>query len=79
MPAAASPTSQEPIKRIAETVGFGNEERMRRSFQRQLGVSPLGYRSRSRVDTGDEEGPVAGQTGYRHEERVAIGLDRLAQ
>lgn len=72
-------TSQEPIKRIAETVGFGNEERMRRSFQRQLGVSPLGYRSRSRVDTGDEEGPVAGQTGYRHEERVAIGLDRLAQ
>ena len=33
-------TSAEPIKRIAETTGFGNEERMRRSFQRQLGTSP---------------------------------------
>ncbi|MGE8392818.1 helix-turn-helix domain-containing protein [Pseudomonas sp. BIGb0427] len=42
-------TSQEPIKRIAETTGFGNEERMRRSFQRQLGTSPLGYRSQSRL------------------------------
>lgn len=42
-------TSQEPIKRIAESTGFGNEERMRRSFQRQLGLSPLVYRSRSRV------------------------------
>ncbi|WP_175650732.1 GlxA family transcriptional regulator [Pseudomonas sp. Marseille-P9899] len=72
-------TSKEPIKRIAETVGFGNEERMRRSFQRQLGVSPLGYRSRSRVEGGGEENPVAGQTGYRYEERVSIALDHLAQ
>jgi len=70
-------TSQEPIKRIAETVGFGNEERMRRSFQRQLGVSPLGYRSRSRVAGGPE--PLAGQTGYRHGAGLAIALDHLAQ
>jgi len=72
-------TSQEPIKRIAETTGFGNEERMRRSFQRQLGVSPLGYRSRSRVASVAEEGPKAGQTGYRYEDGVSIELNRLAQ
>ena len=72
-------TSQEPIKRIAETIGFGNEERMRRSFQRQLGISPLGYRSRSRLQSVSEESPAAGQTGYRHESRVSIALDHLAQ
>lgn len=70
-------TSQEPIKRIAETVGFGNEERMRRSFQRQLGVSPLAYRSRSRV--ADEPDPQVGQTGYRHASGLEISLHRLAQ
>ena len=37
-------TTDEPIKRIAETVGFGREERMRRAFQKQLGTSPMGYR-----------------------------------
>ncbi|MFW3899108.1 GlxA family transcriptional regulator [Pseudomonas bharatica] len=70
-------TSQEPIKRIAETVGFGNEERMRRSFQRQLGVSPLAYRLRTRLAAGPE--PEAGQTGYRHGAGLEIALHRLAQ
>jgi transcriptional regulator GlxA family with amidase domain len=38
-------TTSEPIKRIAETAGFGREERMRRAFQKHLGTSPHGYRS----------------------------------
>jgi len=33
-------------KRIARDCGFGDEERMRRSFIRQLGVTPSDYRSR---------------------------------
>lgn len=51
-------TTREPIKRIAETVGFGREERMRRSFQKALGTSPLGYRA-SRADNADVSGPGA--------------------
>ncbi|MCP1488243.1 transcriptional regulator GlxA family with amidase domain [Pseudomonas fluorescens] len=38
-------TTSEPIKRIAETAGFGREERMRRAFQKHLGTSPHGYRN----------------------------------
>lgn len=53
-------TSSEPIKRIAETVGFGREERMRRAFHKQLGDSPQNYRLRSNAPL-----PAAGQTGYR--------------
>jgi transcriptional regulator GlxA family with amidase domain len=34
------------VKRIARDCGFGDEERMRRSFIRQLGVAPSDYRSR---------------------------------
>ncbi|MDD0977183.1 GlxA family transcriptional regulator [Pseudomonas fontis] len=72
-------TSHEPIKRIAETTGFGNEERMRRSFQRQLGTSPLGYRSQSRVQPASDEHPAAGQTGYRYQPSLTIALDQLAR
>jgi transcriptional regulator GlxA family with amidase domain len=35
-----------PLKQIARDCGFGDEERMRRAFQRRLGVSPLDYRTR---------------------------------
>jgi len=35
-----------PIKRVAAICGFGDEERMRRSFLRRLGSSPLDYRRR---------------------------------
>ena len=34
------------VKRIARDCGFGDEERMRRSFIRQLGVAPSDYRAR---------------------------------
>mgnify|MGYP003601309889 CR=1 FL=1 len=40
-------TTCEPIKRIAETAGFGREERMRRAFHKQLGISPHDYRNQS--------------------------------
>jgi transcriptional regulator GlxA family with amidase domain len=35
-----------PIKRIAAQVGYGDEQRLRRAFQRDLGVSPMEYRQR---------------------------------
>ena len=35
-----------PIDVVAEKVGFGDDERMRRAFIRQLGVNPQSYRSR---------------------------------
>jgi len=38
------------IKTIAGQTGFGNDERMRRSFARLLGVTPLAYRERFAVD-----------------------------
>lgn len=53
-------TTSEPIKRIAQTVGFGREERMRRAFQKHLGTSPAHYRLQGVVAL-----PVSGQTGYR--------------
>jgi transcriptional regulator GlxA family with amidase domain len=34
------------LKQIARETGFGNEERMRRVFHRQLGVGPADYRAR---------------------------------
>jgi transcriptional regulator GlxA family with amidase domain len=39
-------TGQLPIKRIAQRCGFGSEETMRRSFLRQIAVTPLNYRQR---------------------------------
>lgn len=36
--------SELTIAQIARSVGFGNEEHMRRSFHRELGVSPRDYR-----------------------------------
>jgi transcriptional regulator GlxA family with amidase domain len=39
-------TTERPLKQIARDCGFGDEERMRRAFQRRLGVSPLDYRMR---------------------------------
>lgn len=38
--------SDRPLKQIARDCGFGDEERMRRAFQRRLGVGPLDYRGR---------------------------------
>lgn len=39
-------TTRLPIKRIAQRCGFGTEETMRRSFLRQIAVTPQGYRER---------------------------------
>ncbi len=35
-----------PIKRVASSCGFGSEETMRRSFLRQIGITPADYRAR---------------------------------
>ena len=39
-------SSLEPIQRIAHHIGFRDDERMRRAFQRAYGVSPQDYRSK---------------------------------
>jgi transcriptional regulator GlxA family with amidase domain len=38
-----------PLKRIAYTSGFNDPDRMRRAFQRRLGISPLQYRQNVRA------------------------------
>jgi transcriptional regulator GlxA family with amidase domain len=38
--------SDMPIKQIAAACGFGNEERLRRAFARQVGTTPADYRRR---------------------------------
>lgn len=35
-----------PLKSIATRAGYGNEQSLRRAFQRQLGISPIQYRAR---------------------------------
>lgn len=35
-----------PLKSIAASAGYGDEQKLRRAFQRQLGISPPQYRSR---------------------------------
>ncbi|PTQ74206.1 GlxA family transcriptional regulator [Pseudomonas sp. GV071] len=72
-------TTGEPIKRIAETVGFGREERMRRAFQKELGTSPLGYRTQAKAPQVGVPTPSVGQTGYRQTTTLGITLERLAQ
>ena len=37
-----------PVETIAEECGFGNAERMRRTFQRLFDISPQDYRARFR-------------------------------
>ncbi|WP_394846297.1 DJ-1/PfpI family protein [Pendulispora brunnea] len=39
-------TGDSEVKRIADTCGFGDEERMRRAFIRRLGIPPAAYRDR---------------------------------
>jgi transcriptional regulator GlxA family with amidase domain len=39
-------SGDESIKQIAASTGFGDDERMRRAFQRHLKVNPMNYRSR---------------------------------
>ena len=44
--------SSHPIERVARDSGFGSAERLRRTFLRRLGVSPLDYRRRFRFAPG---------------------------
>lgn len=38
--------SEQPLKVVAEHVGYGDEQAMRRAFQRQFGIGPKVYRDR---------------------------------
>jgi transcriptional regulator GlxA family with amidase domain len=38
--------TKKSLKQIAREIGFGDEDRMRRVFRRQLGVNPADYRAR---------------------------------
>jgi transcriptional regulator GlxA family with amidase domain len=52
--------SRKSLKQIARETGFGDEARMRRVFQRELGVSPTDYRARfATALSGREVGSVA--------------------
>lgn len=39
-------TTRHPLKLVAAATGFGDEQNLRRVFQRRLGVNPLDYRER---------------------------------
>ncbi|HYB11629.1 MAG TPA: helix-turn-helix domain-containing protein [Alphaproteobacteria bacterium] len=54
--------SSRSVEYIAMDCGFGNAERLRRSFQRNLGVSPQDYRRRFRSRP---EGPARNFAGHR--------------
>jgi transcriptional regulator GlxA family with amidase domain len=43
-----------PIKRIAQKCGFGSEETLRRSFVREVGITPRDYRERFSAKSGSK-------------------------
>lgn len=47
--------SDTPVEQVATQTGFGNAERMRRVFQRHLGISATDYRDRFRVASPDKQ------------------------
>ncbi len=47
--------SDMPVEQIAVQSGFGNAERMRRVFQRHLGISATDYRHRLRITPSIQE------------------------
>jgi transcriptional regulator GlxA family with amidase domain len=51
--ARALSDSADPVKQIALLCGFGDEERMRRAFLRNLGVAPSDYRARFSLSPAD--------------------------
>ncbi|WGF88288.1 GlxA family transcriptional regulator [Marinivivus vitaminiproducens] len=56
--------SDAPLKAIAVTVGFGDEQNLRRAFLRQYGIGPAEYRERfpARRLAADEPGTADGAT-----------------
>jgi transcriptional regulator GlxA family with amidase domain len=54
-------TGDESQESVARRAGFGSTETMRRSFRRNLGVSPGGYRSRFRTTGIDRKEPEPDQ------------------
>ncbi|MPZ54983.1 MAG: helix-turn-helix domain-containing protein [Rhizobiales bacterium] len=54
-----------PLQRIAHTCGFGNVDGMRRTFVRNIGISPLDYRKRFRTSWSGIREPVEANTARR--------------
>ena len=53
--------SSRPVEQIALSCGFGSGERMRRVFQRNLGISAGDYRDRFHIpELGSKQGPKSG-------------------
>jgi transcriptional regulator GlxA family with amidase domain len=50
--------SDASVEAVARRCGFGDEERMRRSFLRRLGIGPRAYRARFAA-SGEEGGSIA--------------------
>jgi AraC-like DNA-binding protein len=72
-------TSAEPVERIAEAVGFGDAENMRRAFIRIYGQPPQSIRRaiRSQQRVIRAVAPRRPSEGFRFPS-VAVSLDRLA-
>jgi transcriptional regulator GlxA family with amidase domain len=50
--------SRLPLKSIADAVGYGDEQRLRRAFGRHFGISPSEYRERFSSSPRDhDDGP----------------------
>jgi AraC-like DNA-binding protein len=62
------------VAAVADRCGFGDEERMRRAFLRQLKVSPSAYRERFR----DSHGAVAPELKrFEADKIMALTRDEL--
>ena len=56
--------SVQNIDQIACACGFGDEERMRATFQRHLAISPRDYRGRFALAPPEERGPLNSEKTY---------------
>jgi transcriptional regulator GlxA family with amidase domain len=50
--------SRLPLKAIADSAGYGDEQKLRRAFSRHLGVSPSEYRERFSSNTQEDEDAI---------------------
>lgn len=66
-------TTDEPIERVSELVGFGRASSLREHFLRTTGVSPLAYRRTFRASSRDDDVARGADAGVRgpHDRRRA--------
>jgi AraC family transcriptional activator FtrA len=74
-------TTDEPIERVSELVGFGRPSSLREHFLRTTGVSPLAYRRTFRASSRDDDaarGENAGVRGPHHRARARRAARKTA-